>query len=265
MRVYLTTPELATDTGKQLLQLCLDIAIDGKLELEEIKSLRGFLRANQESSIGSISYLLDILTRITSDGVIDRDELLELQLAVERVVPASHRAPIALARKSREKQRAERLRESKRLLKEKEKADRQRMLAEEIARLDRIQHAFAKVAGVTFQNEDGTERQEVLKRCKPLEKLYLQHDEDNAYSVFATKVLRANSDQIGYVPEYLAERVVDKYQDGYRVIGVLLEITGGTYDKPTWGANFVVFFISSNVGQDEYEAYIQKTLENRDQ
>jgi hypothetical protein len=31
------------------------------------------------------------MTRIAGDGVIDRDELIELHLAVERVVPPSHR------------------------------------------------------------------------------------------------------------------------------------------------------------------------------
>jgi hypothetical protein len=51
------------------------VAIDGKLDLPEIKELRKWLRANKENdSIAAIGYLHDIMARITADGVIDRDE-----------------------------------------------------------------------------------------------------------------------------------------------------------------------------------------------
>jgi hypothetical protein len=43
MRVYLTQPELETEAGKQLLELTIRIAADGKLDLPEIKELRKWL------------------------------------------------------------------------------------------------------------------------------------------------------------------------------------------------------------------------------
>jgi hypothetical protein len=92
MRIYLKTPDLESDAGKQLLDLTVSIAMDGKLDLDEIKALRAWLRANESNTqIAAVGYLSDIMTRIAGDGVIDRDELIELHLAVERVVPPSHR------------------------------------------------------------------------------------------------------------------------------------------------------------------------------
>src|SRR5262245_40885547 len=187
MRVFLTNAELETEIGKQLLDLTVRIATDGKLDLPEIKEFRKWLRDNKENeSIAAIGYLHDIMARIAADGVIDRDELLELQLAIERVVPAARRAPIVQTRKKREDARRERLRETRRIEKEKEKEERKRLREEEHARQMRLRHSFAKVAGVTFPNDDGSERQEIIKRCRPGEQLHLRHDAYNEYSMFAT-------------------------------------------------------------------------------
>lgn len=74
MRVFLTQPELETEAGKQLLELVVRIATDGKLDLE-INQLHKWLRANKGiETVAAISYLHDIMARITADGVIDRDD-----------------------------------------------------------------------------------------------------------------------------------------------------------------------------------------------
>ena len=94
MRVYLSKTDVATDAGAELLQLCLRITDDGKIDLEEIKSLIRWLRVNwKNESIPAIPYLYDIMKRITADRVIDKDELLELQIAIERVIPTVQRTP----------------------------------------------------------------------------------------------------------------------------------------------------------------------------
>lgn len=265
MRVFLTKPELEIDAAKELLKLCLQITDDGKLDLEEIKTLRKWLRVNKDDdSVAAIPYLYDIMARITADGVIDRDELLELQLAIERVIPTANRTPAIQARKKREterRERRERRRERRRVEKEREKEERKRIREEEHARAMRIRYKFAKVAGVTFPNDDGTERQDVLARCTPGEQLVLQHDAYNDYSIFATKVLRANGEQLGHAPEYLAEQIVERADEGYRIIGVLTDITGGTVERPTLGANFCTFFVDRDVPETELTAYAKELLE----
>jgi hypothetical protein len=264
MRVFLTSPELETEAGKQLLELTVRIATDGKLELPEIKELWTWLRANKENqNIAANGYLHDIMARITADGVIDHDELLELHLAIERVIPTAHRAPIFQARKKREAVRHARLQENRRIEKEKEKEERKRIREEEYTRQQRLRFSFAKVAGVTFPNDDGSERQAIIKRCKPGEQVILRHDAYNEYSMFATQVLRTNGEQLGHAPEYLAERIHAEIEDGYNVVGVLTDITGGTWDKPTRGVNFVAFFVAPDVTNEELQQYSNSVLAAR--
>jgi hypothetical protein len=261
MRVYLTTAELESDAGRQLLEIAVRIAIDGKLDIQEIKELCHWLRANESNTqIVAIAYLHAIMKRIAADGVIDRDELIELHCAVERVVPQSHRLPIIAARKKRDAARRERLREAKRIQLEREKEERRRIAAEEYARSMRLRHAFAKVAGVTYPNTDGSERQEIVKRCKSGERLILRHESDNAYSEFAVQVLRENGEQLGYVPEYLAERICQELESGYLVEGFLNRVTGGTSDRPTCGVNFLTVFRAEDVNADELQAYVAEAF-----
>jgi hypothetical protein len=256
MRVYLTNPELETPLGKQLLELTVRIASDGKLELAGIKELHKWLRSNKDNdTIVAIGYLHEIMSRITADGVIDRDELTELHLAIERVIPAAWRPPIIQARKKREAGRRERRKEARNVEREKEKEERKRSREDEYARKMRLRHAFAKVAGVTFPNDDGSERQEIIRRCKVGEHLILRHDANSQYSAFATQVLRTNGEQLGHAPEYLADRICQEVEAGYKVVGVLKDLTGGTWDQPTHGANFIVFFLAQDVTSEELQQY----------
>ena len=264
MRVYLTSADLLDVLGKQLLELSIRIALDGKLELEEIKELRRWLRENKEkTAIPAVGYLHEIMVRITADGVIDRDELLELHLGIERIIPNEHRAPIVEARKKREAKRRDRVREHRRIEKEKEKQEQKEFRQAEHARMMRLRHSFAKVAGVSFANDNGSERQEIIRRCRPGEQLIFRHDAYNQYSIFATQILRTNGEQLGHAPEYLAEQIVDEIQDGYAVLGVLANVTGGTFDKPTMGVNFAIFFMAQDVPIDELNAYAKQMLAAR--
>lgn len=261
MRVFLTKPDLDTEAGQQLLDLTTHLAMDGELTLGEIKELGRWLRARRSNtSIAAIPYLNDIFDRITADNLIDRDELLELHLAIERVIPRASRGPLVEARKARQ---AERKEQRRRREKEQQKAERKLQKEEDFARSMRIRHSFSKVAGVTFPNEDDTERQAILKLCTPGEDLILQNDAYQEDGVFATKILRMDGQQLGHATEYLAEKIASQLEDGYNVVGTLTEVTGGTADKPTLGANFVVFFVAKDVSKDDLEKYKTEILASR--
>lgn len=91
-----------------------------------------------------------------------------------------------------------------------------------------------RVAGVTFENDDGTNRQEILKKCKPGETIVLEHwpmPEDE----YAVKVLRENGEQLGYIPREDAEDVADWLNSANTVTAKIKRITGGKKDKPTLG------------------------------
>lgn len=118
---------------------------------------------------------------------------------------------------------------------------------------------------MTFPNDDWSERQEIISRCLVGERLILQHDAYNDYSVFATKVLRMNGEQLGHAPEYLAERIVERAQEGYAIGGVIVQLTGGDFefDKPTRGVNFAVFYVDPSVPAHEVGAYVAQVLQER--
>lgn len=267
MRVYLTSGELATDEGTELLAICREITEDGRLDLDEIKRLRRWLRANQDAGIVAVGYLLDILNRATADGVIDRDEQRELHLAVERVIPTAYRQSAADARKAIETEKKERKKERKRLEQERAKEERaldreeqRKKREEERIKANRIRHAFAKVAGGTYPNADGTERQKHIKKCKAGQPLTLQPDPDNPYSDVAISVLLPNGKQIGSVPEYLAERIDEEVASGKQVGAYVTAVTGGTWSKPTRGVNFAVCFALPGVTPNELGDYVRRVI-----
>src|SRR5262249_50210440 len=119
----------------------------------------------------------------------------------------------------------------------------------------RLRHAFAKVAGVTFPNDDGSERQDIICRCCPGEQLILRHDAQSEYSLVATQVLRKNGEQLGHAPEYLAERICHEAEAGYSVLAFIKDLTGGTWEKPTRGVNLIVFFLAQDVTSEELQHY----------
>ncbi len=261
MRVYLTNQELESSVGKELCELAVSIAADGQLELSEIERLRDWLLSNAGNNrLAAVGYLNDIMSRITADDVINQDELTELSRAIERVIPASQRLPIVQARKERETSERERLKEARRTIRKEEAEKRKRLKDEESARQMRMHHVFAKVAGVTFPNDDGSERQEIIKRCRVGESLVLRRDADDPYSTFAIQVLRSTGEQLGHAPDYLAETICEEREAGYKAIGVLKNLTGGTRDKPTRGVNFFVCFYAVDVSSEELKQYTQSVF-----
>jgi len=275
-KVTLTPEQVTSPAGKELLDLTVRSALDGRLELAEIKELRQWLRTHQTNqTIPAIAYLHDIMTRIAADGVIDRDELVELHLAIEKVIPATFRASVKEARQLREAAAKKRVREQAHAEKEAEKArlrdERERARAEEQRLKNRLRHEFAKVAGVTFPNDDGTDKQSILSKCRRGDPLTLIPDKNNPFSIYATKIVRetrgifgTKREQCGNAPEYLAEKICAASWTNVTTHAVVMEVTGGTPDKPTRGMNFALIYCAEDVTEQERDAYIQTILSSRD-
>ncbi|MEQ9403341.1 MAG: HIRAN domain-containing protein [Cyclobacteriaceae bacterium] len=80
-----------------------------------------------------------------------------------------------------------------------------------MAKIIKIPSVFvydSKVVGVSQSNDDGSSRQEIIKR-EVLEEDYLllKSEPDNAYDSNAIKVLSKLGNQIGYLNKELAEKV----------------------------------------------------------
>ncbi|MBC8875301.1 MAG: hypothetical protein H8E44_38245 [Planctomycetes bacterium] len=73
------------DIGTKLLDLCREIAEDGKVSLDEIKSLRRWLRQHRGVDLPAIRSLSEIMGRIVADRVVTSEEQRELLTALHGI------------------------------------------------------------------------------------------------------------------------------------------------------------------------------------
>ena len=108
-----------------------------------------------------------------------------------------------------------------------------------------------KIVGVTFKNDDGTSRQDIIESCTEGESLSLKHyyykDED------AFKVTNVYGEVLGNLKKELTERLIEKYDAGTIEASdvEILNITGE--DKGTLGVNIkitITDFLSDDASSD---------------
>jgi len=100
---------------------------------------------------------------------------------------------------------------------------------------------YSKLAGVTRQNPDGSDRQEIINALTYNgQPLYLFR-EPNQYSYKNIGVYIAF--QIGYLNPDMADEIAPLIDEGIPVEAQITDITGGTEAKPTQGVNvaFTIF------------------------
>jgi hypothetical protein len=94
---------------------------------------------------------------------------------------------------------------------------------------------YSKLSGVTRNNPDGSARQEIISElCYNGQLLWLLR-EPNQYSYNNIGVYVAF--QIGYVNPELADEIAPLLDEGLHVDAQVVELTGGTPEKPTQGVN----------------------------
>ena len=98
-----------------------------------------------------------------------------------------------------------------------------------------------KVYGVSFLNEDGSSRQEYIRKyCRRGQKLLLLPEPENEHDPNAVGVWLITGGeplQIGY----LDKRLASELERGQNYHAVVEQVTGGTADKPTHGVNIQIF------------------------
>lgn len=90
------------------------------------------------------------------------------------------------------------------------------------------------VAGVAYDNADGTSRRNIVRRCRQGENLFLQREPMNQVDPNAIRVLRASGEQLGYLTAWVAGGAMSEgmaeYLDkgGEYEVGITA-ITGGGF------------------------------------
>ncbi len=103
-------------------------------------------------------------------------------------------------------------------------------------------HGFAplrrfttRVSGVSFDNPDGTSRQRILQKLRPGDMTGLIRMPDHPDDPNAIAVVFRDRGMLGFIPAHISERLADQLDSGLVGFARVVEITGGTADKPTLG------------------------------
>ena len=91
------------------------------------------------------------------------------------------------------------------------------------------------LAGVTFENDDGVNRQKIIAKCGEGEIVRLVRDRENRHDPNAVRVVRESGDQIGWLPADIAKEIAPVMDREIMPDAVIVEVMGGTKDKPTLG------------------------------
>jgi hypothetical protein len=88
------------------------------------------------------------------------------------------------------------------------------------------QEFLTRVAGVTYVNQDGTDRQALLRACSPGQPVHLRREPDNPHDKFAIAVALKSGHVIGYIPAG-DSRLAEHIDRGGQIAATILSITGG--------------------------------------
>lgn len=106
-----------------------------------------------------------------------------------------------------------------------------------------------RVAGVTFENRDGTPRQPFVKKAKKDDRLVLRREPDNLFDPNAIGVWWADPEgqdhQVGYVPRALAAVLAPLVDEGATLTALTVRAQkvprAGTWAKPVWALRMAIF------------------------
>jgi hypothetical protein len=93
-----------------------------------------------------------------------------------------------------------------------------------------VRHFFAHVAGESYRNSDGSDRQAIIPCCRVGELLLLEHEPDNPHDINAIRVLRQSGEQVGYLEREFAGEVVSRTAKGWQYYALVAGFgrAGGT-------------------------------------
>jgi hypothetical protein len=100
-RVTLTRAQLKEHSElEDLVVLLVRIAADGVLEHSELQLLTDWLNNHVHMDVPAVKFLVEVILRVCADGQITPEEIYEIQLAIERVLPKEYRTNISAARQA---------------------------------------------------------------------------------------------------------------------------------------------------------------------
>ena len=104
---------------------------------------------------------------------------------------------------------------------------------------------FTKIVGVTFDNEDGSQRQSNLEELEGLDfpiAVELRWESDNEYDPHAIAVFIKNGKQLGYLHRTLAYSISQMIDAKYKIHAEVTQLTGTDDLGHNYGANLRICY-----------------------
>lgn len=99
---------------------------------------------------------------------------------------------------------------------------------------------YTKIVGVTFNNDDGTNRQDLLEDLDVLPfpiQVHLKWEEDNPHDPHAVAVISPSGKKLGYLFRRLAFSVSNMLDTGHSIYAEITQLTGTEDIGHNYGAN----------------------------
>jgi HIRAN domain len=203
--------------------------------------LATWLRTHKNCELPAVSFLSEIVERIVVDMRVTTDEMKELHQAIEKTLPTDTRKSVVESRKTIEKAVKQKKKELESAERESaNQAERQRKEQErEARRLERASQPdgfHSKIAGTSRCNDDGTDRQKLIRDyVQTGMQLIVKREPNNPYDDDAIALwVKAKSfaifdteRQIGYLNADIACDLGPYLDKGGWVRVTVSEVTGG--------------------------------------
>jgi len=121
-----------------------------------------------------------------------------------------------------------------------------------------ITHSFTKVAGVSFRNRDGSNRQEAIQRCRSHEQLFIEAEPDNPVDANAVQVVKETGEQLGYLPAALAASVAAGLQDERTYVGYVAAVLTPDDAYDTYGLELLLVEVPPIATLEDYQRYMDQ-------
>jgi hypothetical protein len=226
-RISFTKLQRESGAAVALIELLSNITADGRIDSTELDLLREWLGENRDLGWKQFAFLEATIEKGLADGILTAEEEVEIYLSVEAVLPPADRALVTQRRKVAEAARKE---TRKRELWE--AAEKKRVeAAEDQLRKNQLLPIFSLNFCVAGTRHDG--RPEIIAaHAREYDRAYLRREPDNPKSPHAVAVITPNGMHIGYVPDWLAQQIVDFLAQGYPQKVHLGQIYEGTRGGP---------------------------------
>jgi hypothetical protein len=99
----------------------------------------------------------------------------------------------------------------------------------------------SKLVGVSFVNDDGSNRQELIKNLKLSDVLTIEHEPTNPYDSNSHIIKNPAGQIIGHLKRELAKDIIDRKAKGHVLKGIKsFQPTGDISKKQSLGVNIVL-------------------------